>query len=129
MIKRPLNARFPDKVRAGVKVTTIRENPWPVGVPIMLYCWSGKPYRSKQSDVCTVVVEEVAAITIGRWPDGVMRYEVHRPALLRGRELWSCEGFRSQDDMDDWFRGKMKPGQCVTKALMRFRLAGNDERD
>jgi hypothetical protein len=54
MIKRPLNSQFPEKVEDLVKITTIRNEPWPVGVPIMLYCWSGKPYRSKHKNVCPI---------------------------------------------------------------------------
>ena len=56
MIKRPLDPKFSDAVREGRKVTTIREKPWPVGKPIMLYNWSGIPYRSKHIDVASVKV-------------------------------------------------------------------------
>lgn len=36
MLKRPVNSRFNDRIRAGIKITTIREKPWPVGKPITL---------------------------------------------------------------------------------------------
>jgi hypothetical protein len=34
MIKRPLAEQFHQKVLDGIKISTIRPNPWPVGVPI-----------------------------------------------------------------------------------------------
>lgn len=119
MTKRPINARFSDKVKAEIKITTIRDKPWKVGVPIMLYNWSGKAYRSKQIDVCPVVV-------IGFWP--IVIVHQHGGKMLYGcgmendRPLWSCEGFESQEDMDDWFRKAVKKGDTVFKHLMRFKL-------
>ena len=65
MIKRPLNSRFSDAVLEGRKVTTIRDTPWPVGKPIMLYNWSGAAYRSPQIDVAAVLVVETTLIRIG----------------------------------------------------------------
>jgi len=118
VIKRPLNSRFSDKVRQRVKITTIRDNPWPVGKPIMLYNWSGAPYRSKHADVGEIRV-------LGFWPIRIERTEngmSYDPARVGGRSLWLCEGFDSQEDMDAWFSAKMKVGQSVTKHLMRFRL-------
>jgi hypothetical protein len=119
MIKRPLNAQFSDKVKAEIKITTIRDKPWKIGVPIMLYNWSGAAYRSKQIDVASVK-------SLGFWPivivhqlDGKMLYGV---GMENARPLWSCEGFDSQEDMDDWFRSVVKPGQTVFKHLMRFKL-------
>jgi hypothetical protein len=40
MIKCPLSPQFSDAVRNGVKTTTIRSKPWPIGRPIMLFNWS-----------------------------------------------------------------------------------------
>ena len=51
MTRRPLNERFANKVLAEIKHTTIRDKAWPMGKPIMLFRWSGKPYRSKQIEV------------------------------------------------------------------------------
>lgn len=123
MIKRPLNPRFSAAVLEGRKVTTIREKPWPVGKPVMLYNWSGAPYRSPQADVAAVVVEDWTPIRIGRVEGelGLMCYLADR-GIHRGRLLWSCEGFLSEEDMDEWFRSKMKPGEWVDRALMRFRV-------
>ena len=118
MIKRPLHERFSVAVARGEKFTTIREKPWPVGVPMMLYNWTGKPYRSPQRDVCAVQVIFTQAIYITHGIDGKMEYDY--PCAW---ELWEGEGFESQAEMDEWFRAVVKPGEIVTKHLMRFRLA------
>ena len=120
MIKRPLNAKFSDKAKFGIKITTIRSKPWPVGRPIMLYNWSDKPYRSPQIDVCAVEVVETSPILITRDAAGEMSYCMIEPLPF---PLWQCEGFDSQDDMDAWFSAKIKPGQSIEKHLMRFQLS------
>ncbi len=125
MIKRSLHKRFGQAVLSGVKTTTIRDNPWPVGVPIMLYNWSGKPYGSKHSDVCAVVVDRVERISIQKIEGGEMCYIVKDGVL---HDLWKSEGFESQSDMDDWF-SPMLPNWCANrpdgfnllKHLMHFR--------
>ena len=117
MIKRPLNPQFSTAVLEGRKFTTIREKPWPVGVPIMLYNWSGLPYRSKQVDVCPVKVIFTQPITITHWDNGIMLFDY--PCNW---PLWEGEGFDSGDAMDDWFRPLVKPGQTVFKHLMQFKL-------
>lgn len=122
MIKRPLNERFTSAVREGRKVTTIRDNPWPIGKPIMLYNWSGRPYASPQSDVAAVTVEETTPIKITRLPSGAMLYEYSTGGDERLACLWHCEGFNDGHEMDAWFSAKMKPGQTMKKHLMRFRL-------
>lgn len=118
MIKRPLNPQFADKVIAGIKTTTIRDNPWPVGKPIMLFRWSGKPYRSKQIDIAPVVVEFTQNIDITHAPGGM----VYSSPIVANRPIFGTEGFSSPAEMDDWFRPLVKSGQTVTKTLMRFRL-------
>jgi len=118
MIKRPLNARFSGPVLAGKKTTTIRDKAWPVGVPIMLYNWSGAAYRSKQIDVAAVVVKGFWTIRITHRPDGAMAYECGKES---GPALYESEGFASQDEMDEWFRPLVKPGRTVEKTLMLFR--------
>lgn len=117
MIKRPLNARFRGAVLAGQKTTTIRDKAWPVGVPIMLFTWSGAAYRSKQSDVAPVKVKGFWTIRITHTPDGAMVYVCGKES---GPALYESEGFASQDDMDDWFRPLVKPGQTIAKSLMLF---------
>ena len=119
MIKRPLDPRFSDKVREGEKFTTIREKPWPVGKPIMLYNWSGKPYRSKQVDVAPVKVSGVWTIRITRNDDDSMSYEY---GMENAKPIHEMEGFETDTEMDEWFRPLLKPGQTVEKALMRFSL-------
>jgi hypothetical protein len=124
MIKRPLNTRFSTAVLEGRKTTTIREKPWPVGVPIMLYNWSGAAYKSKQIDVAAVMVEGVHPIEISHDEKMGMRYSIYAVEKIA---LWSTEGFASRAEMDAWFRSVVKPGQTVVKTLMRFRLHAKSE--
>lgn len=126
MIKRPLNPQFSDAVREGRKTTTIREKPWPVGVPIMLYNWSGAAYRSPQVDVCPVIVEGTEAVSLSRTSMGNIISTPYVPRLCGNRQLWECEGFESFDAFCEWFRPLIKPSATVTKTLMRFRLANAD---
>jgi hypothetical protein len=122
MIKRPLDRRFRNKIEDLVKETTIRDKPWPQGVPIMLYHWTGLPYRSKQENFLAVVVDEARPIHITRTVLGMGYWEHGTDDFIEG--LWKTEGFESQAEMDDWFRRLVKPGEVATKWLMRFRLAG-----
>jgi hypothetical protein len=86
----------------------------------MLYNWSGAAYRSKQIDVAAVTVKGVLPIEIHRRSDGEMFYACN---LSGSRMLHETEGFESREELDAWFRPLLKPGQTVTKFLMRFRLA------
>jgi hypothetical protein len=124
MIKRPLNPRFSDAVREGRKTTTIRDKAWPVGVPIMLYNWSGEPYRSKQVDVAAVVVRGIGGFDIRHTEDGRMFYI---GGFQQGKPIFEMEGFESQAAMDDWFRPLVKPGCVAEKRVMLFRLATEAE--
>lgn len=119
MIKRPLDPRFSEAVKEGRKLTTIRENPWPVGKPIMLYNWSGKPYRSKHVDVSPVKVSGFWTIRITRNDDDSMSYEC---GMENAKPIHETEGFDSVEAMDAWFRPLVKPGQTIEKSLMRFSL-------
>lgn len=118
MIKRPLNPQFRAAVLSDVKTTTIRENPWPVGVPIMLYCWSGKAYRSKQVDVAAVKVRGFWWMIITHNTDGKMFYDCGKESPP---PLYVSEGFASQAAMDDWFRPLVPRGTGIRQALMNFR--------
>lgn len=120
MLKRPLNPRFTRAVIERTKTTTIRKTPWPVGIPIMLYNWSGAAYRSTHADVATIVVDEVCPIKITHCANGRMRYSSGRPGA---RALHESEGFDSQAQMDEWFRAVVKPGKTVVRRIMSFRLA------
>jgi hypothetical protein len=122
MIKRPLNARFRNPVLTGVKTSTIRNKPWPVGVPIMLYNWSGAAYRSQQLDVAPVIVREVRVIRITHREDGGMLYAYGQQDE---RRLHETEGFASREELDAWFRPLVKRGETVEKALMVFSLSNN----
>lgn len=122
MKKRPLNPRFSQAVLDGWKFTTIRDTQWPAGVPIMLYNWSGAAYRSKQIDVAAIIVQGFWPIDIAHSADGTMRYAC---GMENAKPLHETEGFTSRDEMDEWFRKIVKPGQAVRKTLMRFRLLCN----
>lgn len=117
MRKRSLNARFAEPVESDIKITTIRDKAWPVGVPIMLFSWSGKAYRSPQIDICPIVVESVQPIEITHCGD----YFMYSILNIEGRMLWSAEGFATPYEMDDWFRKIVKPGEMVSKFIHRFR--------
>lgn len=126
MLKRPLNSRFAQAVLDGRKFTTIRDKPWPVGEPIMLYYWSGSAYRSKQVDVAAVIVTGFWTIQIAHLPDGdgTMRYAY---GMQNSKPIHETEGFDSRAEMDEWFRPLVPPGQIVSKTLMRFRLANSKD--
>jgi hypothetical protein len=119
MIKRPLNIRFNQAVLDGRKLTTIRASQWPVRLPIMLYNWEGKPYRSKQVNIAPIIVTGFWTICIAKTESGKMRYIY---GMENSKPLWSTEGFDSQADMDEWFSQIVKPGRMTTQYLMRFRL-------
>ena len=119
MIKRPLNPQFAQAVQQGRKFTTIRPNPWPYNVPIMLYHWSGKPYRSKHNDVCPVKVLGHWPILITRNDDDSMKYEF---GMENDRPIYETEGFESPQAMDAWFRPLVKQGETIQQTLMRFSL-------
>lgn len=121
MIKRPLNPKFTAAVREGRKITTIREKPWPVGRPIMLYNWSGKPYASPQVDVGEIVVEEMTPIHLWLSDHGDLLWAMQSD-IVAGRRLWQCEGFDSMREMEDWFCPLLKPGKGLERHVMRFRL-------
>lgn len=123
MLKRPLNPRFADAVLTGLKTTTIREKPWPLQKPIMLFRWQTTPYRSKQIDIAAVIASSVQPIRITRNHDSTMAYQVASgDGQTAADSLWQSEGFESQDDMDHWFRTLLEPGHCLYHHLMRFSL-------
>jgi len=128
MIRRPLNERFADKVLAGIKTTTIRDNAWPIGKPIMLFRWEGKPYRSKQVNIAAVIVELAFTIAIRRIYIDQIKYLPEGLAPDGKRPLWQTEGFDSQMDMDTWFCHVVPVQGSQFKSLMRFRLATEEER-
>ena len=120
MIKRPINPMFNIAVCAGIKFTTIRENPWPCWTPIMLYNWTGAAYRSKQINIAAIEVEEVLDITITHDIDGGLVYCRDK---IDGKPIHQSEGFKDAGEMRQWFEKIVKPGEDRTFHLMRFRLA------
>ena len=119
MIKRPLNSQFSEKVKAGEKITTIRDKVWPINVPIMLYNWAGAPYRSRHVDVAVIKVIGFWPISITHCDDGSMVYAL---GMENERELWQTEGFDSAQKMDEWFRPLVRKNSTLVKVAMRFRL-------
>lgn len=112
----------------GRKFTTIREKPWPIGVPIMLFNWTGKPYRSKHNDVCAVIVEETMPIKLSRSKQGNIFETPMVIHLCKGKPLYESEGFDCIDDFHDWFRPLIKPCETIERALIQFRLAEPKQR-
>lgn len=124
MIKRPLNSQFSKKVRDGIKITTIRNKPWPIGVPIMLYNWMGAAYRSKHKNVAVIKVAEVRTIRITHKEDGDILY-AYGATDICGKRIHETEGFDSRKDMDAWFRPLVKMGQTAERSLMYFSLVND----
>jgi len=123
MIKRPLAEQFHQKVRDGVKVSTIRPNPWPVNVPIQLFRWEGLPYRSKHVNGPAVIARSADRIMIASDAAGVISYHLTDYNLCSSiQNLYMIEGFESQEKMDDWFRRLVKRGQTIEQYQMLFSL-------
>jgi hypothetical protein len=118
MIKRPLDTGFRSAVVALIKIATMRKKPWPIGVPIMLYSWAGKPYRSEHDDLIPVIAESATLVSISREGDDI-RYYI--PLGLLDRCIWQCEGFDSREQMDEWFSKLVAPGKSIERYLMKFR--------
>jgi hypothetical protein len=123
MIKRPLSDQFHQKVLDGIKVSTIRPNPWPVNVPIQLFRWEGLPYRSKHVNGPAVIARSADRIMIASDAAGVISYHLAGDSLRHAiTDLYVIEGFDSQEKMDDWFRRLVKPGQTIQSYQMLFSL-------
>ncbi len=123
MIKRPLAEQFHRKVLDGIKISTIRPNPWPVGVPIQLFRWEGLPYQSKHVNGPAVIARSADPITIASDEVGAISYYLVGDDLRHAiTDLHVIEGFDSQEDMDTWFRRLVKPGQTIQSYQMLFSL-------
>jgi hypothetical protein len=123
VIKRPLAEQFHQKVLDGIKVSTIRPNPWPVGVPIQLFRWEGLPYRSKHVNGPAVIARSANRIMIASDAAGAISYHLTDYDLCHAiTDLYVIEGFDSQEKMDDWFRRLVKPGQTIQSYQMLFSL-------
>ena len=84
--------RFVPDIESGKKTSTIRQKrkrPIKPGDGLSLRCWTGKPYRSKQSVIALVRCTRVATIRIdsgtmqvdGKWLD---RYQIEQVAWKDG---------------------------------------------
>ncbi len=123
MIKRPLAEQFHQKVMDGIKISTIRPNPWPVGIPIQLFRWEGLPYRSKHINGPAVIARSANRIMIANDATGAISYHLTDYDLCHAiTDLYVIEGFDSQEKMDDWFRRLVKPGQTIQSYQMLFSL-------
>jgi hypothetical protein len=123
MIKRPLAEQFHQKVLDGIKVSTIRPNPWPMNVPIQLFRWEGLPYRSKHINGAAVIARSADPITLSSDAAGAISYHLAGDDLRHAiTDLYVIEGFDSQEKMDDWFRRLVKPGQTIHQYQMLFSL-------
>lgn len=120
MHRRPLDPRFNQAVLDGSKFTTIRDKIWPIGVPIMLYNWSGAPYRSKQRNVAPIIVDGYWPILLHHHTDGSMSYDY---GMQKTIPLYSTEGFSTASDLDAWFRPLIPQGKTGLKFLHRIHLA------
>lgn len=123
MIKRPLAEQFHQKVWDLIKISTIRPNPWPVGVPIQLFRWEGLPYRSKHVNGPAVIARSADPIIIASDAAGAISYYLAGDDLRHAiTDLYVTEGFDGQEKMDDWFRRLVKPGQTIQSYQMLFSL-------
>ncbi len=123
MIRRPLHHQFAPAVLHGIKDHTIREKPWPLQTPTMLYSWTGKPYNSPQREICAIIVQQIIPVTIHRLsvsdrilvvPDDSTQTEPE--------DLWKREGFPTEDAFQHYFRQLIKPGREIERHLHHFTL-------
>jgi hypothetical protein len=126
MIKRRINKQFAAALKRGGKTTTIRNEPWPVGVPIMLYAWSSKGDRSRR-DLVKVMVTEVCSIAICRGLNDEITLFVPNdppdPPLFKG------EGYQSHITLCDWFKKRIGRGSSSQMYLIRFRLLDKEGKE
>lgn len=131
MIKRPINSTFREKILAKEKISTIRAKPWPLCVPIMLFSWEDKPYRSKHKDLAVVVVQAILPIAISRSTSNALTYSYSNrkgsclEMSIFGKPLFEAEGFDSADQMDAWFAKLVKKGESINQFIMLFNLCNS----
>jgi hypothetical protein len=93
------NERFAEAVRLGLKRHSIRQRPMvKPGDQVSLRMWSGRAYRSKQTELCKVVVVAVVPIIIEQ---DALRFNGVEVSMPRGLALE--DGFASWADMRDYF--------------------------
>lgn len=119
MIKRQMDKRWERLVREGVKDITIRDDLWPVGVPIQLFYWAGKKGRSERKDFARVMVRGYWTISILKDQLGNVRYVC---GMESERPIYQREGFGSQEEMDNTFRKGMRCGGVRVMNVMNLKL-------
>lgn len=94
--------RFIDKIKDGIKVTTMRVNArCLVGDVLSIRVWEGRPYRSKQREIYRTEVRDVARVMVtpmGVWL-GDFIYE-EGPEL---EKIAAWEGFENWEEMRAFF--------------------------
>lgn len=123
--------RFAPKVRDGSKRQTIRprrRNPLKPGDAISLRRWTGKPYRSKQEELGTGIVEAVEAVEIRLGSPLPIVVKPPSPEF----DYFPCpdkfaraDGFEDWNDMRQWFLETH--GLPFHGSLIRWRKGGSCE--
>jgi hypothetical protein len=103
MIVKLFKPEFAEKIRAGIKRSTIRPRPerWPqIWTPISLRQWSGKPYRSPQIILATATITAARYCTVRAGSIEIDRRELDYCDLCA---LAAKEGFDDFAQMLFWF--------------------------
>lgn len=109
MIVKMFKPRFAELVRSGAKKQTVRPKPKRRPTPgVLISCrmWSGRPYQSKQVELCRGVVRSVHDF----WFDGVtilIDDPMARKPLMNQEDMEAfarADGFASLSEMADWFK-------------------------
>ena len=102
---------FAPLVRAGTKKQTIRpprERAFAIGDYVSLRKWLGKPYRSKQEELCEGTVTNVRPIAISlRADEKGHRVWLAGAGYLKGRELNAlakADGFKTYPEFIEFFK-------------------------
>lgn len=111
---RMFKPQFAHFVKAGTKKQTVRPVPKVLPKPgdmLSLREWIGRPYRSKQREICKAVVSEVIGVLILS-PMSIYLSKMHDPNVASRWQVLStkeqCEfacadGFKGRGEMLDWF--------------------------
>jgi hypothetical protein len=100
-------SRFEPTIAAETKDTTIRPkrkdgkpNARP-GERVSLRVWKGKPYRSKQREICQRVVKFVFPVIVSA--HGIYRPDLSARPRLDSKKVARADGFANWLEMRQWF--------------------------
>lgn len=99
--------RFEASILDGTKNTSIRpprKDGRPRATPgetLSIRVWTGRPYRSKQRELCQRVVKFVFPVVVQF--AGITRPDLNGAALVRNR-IAKDDGFQNWREMRAWFR-------------------------